>query len=72
MSAEPATTDRMAKRTAKARATRAALIDLAIELFAEQGYADTSIRDIARRGGTGRVLICGSLYFAGSVLAENS
>jgi dihydrofolate synthase/folylpolyglutamate synthase len=31
-----------------------------------------AIREIARRGGSGRVLICGSLYFAGSVLAENS
>jgi len=30
-----------------------------------------AIRDIARRGGPGRVLICGSLYFAGKVLAEN-
>jgi dihydrofolate synthase/folylpolyglutamate synthase len=30
-----------------------------------------AIRDIARRGGRGRVLICGSLYFAGKVLAEN-
>jgi dihydrofolate synthase / folylpolyglutamate synthase len=30
-----------------------------------------AIRDIARRGGSGRVLICGSLYFAGKVLAEN-
>ena len=58
MSAEPATTDRMAKGTAKARATRAALIDLAVELFAEQGYADTSIRDIARRG----ALTSGALY----------
>jgi dihydrofolate synthase / folylpolyglutamate synthase len=29
-------------------------------------------RDIARSGDAGRVLICGSLYFAGRVLAENS
>ncbi len=31
-----------------------------------------AIRDIAARNGDGRVLICGSLYFAGRVLAENS
>jgi dihydrofolate synthase / folylpolyglutamate synthase len=30
-----------------------------------------AIRDIATHEGSGRVLICGSLYFAGSVLAEN-
>jgi dihydrofolate synthase/folylpolyglutamate synthase len=35
------------------------------------GSVLAAIRDIARRGGTGRVLICGSLYFAGKVLAEN-
>src|SRR5262249_35961460 len=31
-----------------------------------------AIRDIAAHNGDGRVLICGSLYFAGRVLAENS
>jgi dihydrofolate synthase/folylpolyglutamate synthase len=36
------------------------------------GSAFAAVRDIARRGGAGRVLICGSLYFAGRVLAENS
>jgi dihydrofolate synthase/folylpolyglutamate synthase len=30
-----------------------------------------AVRDIIGRGGGGRVLICGSLYFAGTVLAEN-
>src|SRR5437762_230977 len=34
----------------KALATRAALIDLAAELFSEEGYIQTSIRDIAKRG----------------------
>ncbi len=34
----------------KALATRASLVALAAELFAEQGYVQTSIRDIARRG----------------------
>ncbi|MBV9378095.1 MAG: bifunctional folylpolyglutamate synthase/dihydrofolate synthase [Alphaproteobacteria bacterium] len=32
----------------------------------------TAIRDISLRDGPARVLICGSLYFAGRVLAENS
>jgi dihydrofolate synthase/folylpolyglutamate synthase len=31
----------------------------------------TAIRDIPLHDGNGRVLICGSLYFAGKVLAEN-
>jgi dihydrofolate synthase/folylpolyglutamate synthase len=30
-----------------------------------------AIRDIPVHAGNGRVLICGSLYFAGKVLAEN-
>ena len=42
----------------KAQATRAALIELAAELFAEQGYVQTSIRDIARRG----ELTSGAIY----------
>jgi AcrR family transcriptional regulator len=44
--------------SAKARATRAALLELATQLFAEQGYAQTSIRDIARRG----ALTSGAIY----------
>jgi AcrR family transcriptional regulator len=43
---------------AKALATRTALIELAAELFAEQGYVETSIRDIARRG----ELTSGAIY----------
>ena len=35
------------------------------------GSVLAAIRDIFTRGGDGRVLICGSLYFAGKVLAEN-
>jgi TetR/AcrR family acrAB operon transcriptional repressor len=42
----------------KALATRQALVDLAAELFAEQGYVQTSIRDIARRG----ALTSGAIY----------
>jgi len=40
----------LGKGAAKSLATRNALIDVASELFAEQGYVQTSIRDIARRG----------------------
>jgi AcrR family transcriptional regulator len=47
---QAATTGPLGKGAAKAAATRAALIELAAELFAEQGYAETSIRDIARQG----------------------
>ena len=42
----------------RALATRAALLDLAADLFAEQGYIQTSIRDVARRGG----LTTGAIY----------
>jgi AcrR family transcriptional regulator len=34
----------------RSEATRAALIDLAAQLFATRGYAETSMRDIAREG----------------------
>ena len=44
--------------TPKAHATRRALLDLAAELFAEQGYVQTSIRDVARRGS----LTTGAIY----------
>jgi AcrR family transcriptional regulator len=42
----------------RALATRAALVELAAELFAEQGYLQTSIRDVARRGS----LTTGAIY----------
>lgn len=42
----------------KALATRQALVDLAAEMFAEHGYVQTSIRDIARRGS----LTSGAIY----------
>jgi AcrR family transcriptional regulator len=35
--------------TQKARATRAALVDTAYDLFIEQGYGAVSVRDLARR-----------------------
>lgn len=40
---------RTARPTDKAQATRRALIGLAAELFANRGYAQTSIRDVARQ-----------------------
>jgi AcrR family transcriptional regulator len=43
---------------AKAQATRRALIAIAADVFAEQGYAQTSIRDIARRAS----LTTGAIY----------
>lgn len=48
----------LGKAAAKALATRAALVDLATELFAERGYVQTSIRDIARAGN----LTSGAIY----------
>ena len=56
---EPAAPARRPGRGAeKALATRAALVELAADLFAEQGYVQTSIRDIARRGS----LTSGAIY----------
>lgn len=46
------------KASARALATRNALVELAAELFAERGYLQTSIRDIARRGS----LTSGAIY----------
>lgn len=55
----PAESPRGQRRTSdKALATRAALVELAVELFSDQGYAQTSIRDIARRG----ALTTGAIY----------
>ena len=56
---EPATqTAPLGKGAAKAQATRTMLVDLAAELFAEHGYMQTSIRDVARRGS----LTTGAIY----------
>jgi TetR/AcrR family acrAB operon transcriptional repressor len=49
MTVEPAP-DGKRRETAKAQATRLALIELAAQLFAERGYVQTSIRDICRQG----------------------
>ncbi len=49
---------RPGKGADKAHATRATLLALAADLFAEQGYAQTSIRDVARRAS----LTTGAIY----------
>jgi AcrR family transcriptional regulator len=50
-SAEPVEPAKARGRGAeKALATRAALVEVAADLFAERGYVQSSVRDIARRG----------------------
>ena len=51
-------TERSPDRAAETTSTREALIELAADLFAERGYIQTSIRDIARRG----ALTSGAIY----------
>ena len=46
------------KGAERAEATRAALVELATELFATQGYVQTSMRDVARRA----KLTTGAIY----------
>lgn len=53
----------MAESNAKQRDRRAQMIEAAIESLKEVGYAGTSIREIARRGGFNSALI--SYYFGG-------
>jgi AcrR family transcriptional regulator len=50
VTAQPARRRRPGRSAEKAQATRAALIELAAEMFAENGYLQTSIRDVAHRG----------------------
>ena len=52
------------------RATRAALVELAAELFAERGYVQTSIRDITRRGEVTSGAIYGHFRNKADLLAE--
>jgi AcrR family transcriptional regulator len=54
----------------RARATRAALVELAAELFAERGYVQTSIRDITRRGEVTSGAIYGHFRNKADLLAE--
>lgn len=54
----------------KAIATRAALVELAAELFASQGYLQTSIRDIARAASLTSGAIYGHFRNKADLLAE--
>ena len=53
----------MAEKTPPARDRRAEMVDAAIQSLKDVGYAGTSIREIARRGGFNSALI--SYYFGG-------
>jgi AcrR family transcriptional regulator len=54
----------------KALATRAALVELAAELFAEQGYVQSSIRDVARKGSVTTGAIYGHFRNKADLLVE--
>jgi AcrR family transcriptional regulator len=54
----------------KALATRAALLEVAAELFAERGYVQSSVRDIARRGEVSSGAIYGHFRSKADLLAE--
>ena len=56
--------------TPKGEATRARLIELAAEVFAEQGYAAASIRDLASRSGLSSGAIYGTFRGKAELLAE--
>jgi AcrR family transcriptional regulator len=69
--AAPTATKRPPLRTsAKAVATRAALIELAAQLFSTQGYLQTSIRDIARDANLTTGAIYGHFRNKAELLAE--
>lgn len=59
-----------AARAPGAQATRTALVDLAAELFAERGYVQTSMRDIARRARMTTGAIYGQFRNKADLLAE--
>jgi AcrR family transcriptional regulator len=65
-SPEPASTPALGR----AAATRAALVELAAELFAERGYEQTSVRDISRRGALTTGAIYGHFRNKADLLAE--
>jgi AcrR family transcriptional regulator len=54
----------------KALATRTALLEVAAELFAERGYVQSSVRDIARRGEVSSGAIYGHFRSKADLLAE--
>ena len=56
--------------TPKGEATRARLIELAAEVFADEGYATVSMRDIVNRSGLSSGAIYGSFKGKADLLAE--
>ena len=56
--------------TPKGEATRARLIELAADIFAEEGYTAASIRDIAHRSGLSSGAIYGTFRGKADLLAE--
>jgi AcrR family transcriptional regulator len=56
--------------TPKGEATRARLIEIAAELFAEEGYGAVSIRDVANRSGLSSGAIYGTFRGKADLLAE--
>lgn len=70
MTVPPEATPRRGRSAEKALATRASLLELAGELFAEQGYVQTSIRDIARRGSVTSGAIYGHFRNKADLLVE--
>jgi TetR/AcrR family acrAB operon transcriptional repressor len=62
--------DRTERPTDKAQATRRALIGLAAELFANRGYAQTSIRDVARQASMTTGAIYGHFRNKADLLAQ--
>jgi AcrR family transcriptional regulator len=67
---DAATSHRPGPGARKALATRAALVDLAADLFAEQGYLQSSIRDVARRGSVTTWAIYGHFRIKADLLVE--
>jgi AcrR family transcriptional regulator len=68
---EPAESGRGRGRGAeKALATRAAILEVAAELFAERGYVQSSVRDIARRGEVSSGAIYGHFRSKADLLAD--
>jgi AcrR family transcriptional regulator len=60
----------LGRGAAKALATRAAILEVAAELFAERGYVESSVRDIARRGEVSSGAIYGHFRSKADLLAE--
>jgi AcrR family transcriptional regulator len=68
---EPAESGRRLGRGAeKSQATRAALVEVAADLFAERGYVQSSVRDIARRSELSSGAIYGHFRSKADLLAE--